>query len=109
MAASKSNGTPGRGRQATKALELMLKYFEENGDSIIIWKDVEVASGIKPLMRMWEHQVRSAVFDGDKQALDMIVNRLDGKPRQAVDLGGQDDNPVKTESTFNFIPVNNKD
>ena len=39
MAASKSNGTPGRGRQATKALELMLKYFEEYGDSLIAGYD----------------------------------------------------------------------
>jgi hypothetical protein len=34
------------------------------------------------------------VADGDQRALEFVTDRLDGKARQAIDLGGQEDNPL---------------
>ena len=36
-------------------------------------------------------------MDGDLGALKELGDRLDGKPAQALDVGGQADNPVITE------------
>lgn len=32
--------------------------------------------------------------DGDQFAVQFVTDRLEGKPKQAVDHGGQDDNPL---------------
>ena len=36
-------------------------------------------------------------MDGDMTALKELGDRLDGKPAQALDVGGQSDNPILTE------------
>lgn len=36
-------------------------------------------------------------MDGDLGALKELGDRLDGKPAQALDVGGQSDNPIITE------------
>lgn len=36
-------------------------------------------------------------MDGDLGALKELGDRLDGKPAQALDVGGQSDNPILTE------------
>jgi len=103
------NNNASKGRQATHALELMVKLIDEYGDEPIDWDKVEVVSSIKPLMRMWEHQVRNAMKDGDKGALTMIVERLDGRPRQAIDVGGQDENPLLAEVRRTIVDSGHRD
>ena len=39
---------------------------------------------------------------GDIDAIRDLMDREDGKPRQAVDLGGQQDNPLVTSDVFKF-------
>lgn len=35
-------------------------------------------------------------LDGDMQAIKEVADRLDGKPKQQIDVGGQEDNPLIT-------------
>lgn len=43
------------------------------------------------------------VADGDQRALEFVTERLDGKARQAVDIGGQPDNPLVTELVVKVV------
>ena len=43
------------------------------------------------------------VADGDQRALEFVTDRLDGKARQAIDVGGQEDNPLITEIIVKVI------
>lgn len=47
------------------------------------------------------------VADGDQRALEFVTERLDGKARQAVDIGGQPDNPLVTEIIVKVIEARN--
>lgn len=47
------------------------------------------------------------VADGDQRALEFVTERLDGKARQAVDIGGQADNPLVTEIIVKVIEARN--
>lgn len=40
--------------------------------------------------------------DGDISALRELGDRVEGKPPQAINLGGQDDNPLKTSVKLEF-------
>lgn len=42
-------------------------------------------------------------LDGDVGALKEIADRLDGKPKQQLDIGGQDDNPLVSEIRINLV------
>ncbi len=46
------------------------------------------------------------VADGDQRALEFVTERLDGKARQAIDVGGQQDNPLVTEIIVKVIEAN---
>lgn len=46
--------------------------------------------------------IRNAL-DGDMPAIREIGDRLDGKPRQQIDLGGQDDNPLLSEIRVRLV------
>lgn len=46
------------------------------------------------------------VADGDQRALEFVTERLDGKARQAIDVGGQEDNPIVTEIIVKVIEAN---
>lgn len=39
-------------------------------------------------------------FDGDLKALEMIMDRIDGKPRQSVELSGDPEKPVNLSVEF---------
>lgn len=49
--------------------------------------------------------VSQAIDDGSKDAWQEIGNRLDGKPAQAVTIGGDEDNPVRASIEVRFIGV----
>lgn len=46
------------------------------------------------LVEIWDAQIDKAL-KSDSQAATMIVDRLDGKPKQAVVGGDEDDNPIR--------------
>lgn len=49
------------------------------------------------------------VADGDQRALEFVTERLDGKPRQAVDIGGQEGNPLIISKIERAIVDHSKD
>jgi len=85
------NKNAAKGFQATHALEIALRVHQGE-------KDIdELASGVKTLVQLWLKQIEDAVESGDPAKMKLITERLDGRPRQAVDVGGQDDNPIVSE------------
>lgn len=85
------NKNGAKGRQFLQALEMALD--SKGGDKI------NPIGRMKPLVQMSERLIEKAV-EGDGFALKEIADRLDGKPRQALDLGSQPDNPIKIDSTI---------
>lgn len=102
--APKGNTNASKGRQATQALEIACAIHAGERDL----ESVVEGNGMKTLVKLWLKQIEDAEQEGDAAKMKLITERLDGRPRQAVDIGGQEDNPVQTKSTFNFIPVSNK-
>jgi hypothetical protein len=45
--------------------------------------------------------------DGDVMAIKEIGDRLEGKPAQALNIGGQEDNPLVTEIIVKVIEAGN--
>lgn len=86
--APKGNNNAGKGREATKALFQALAIESELKD------EDAVISRYKALVDIWRVQITKAK-DGDNQSANMIVERLDGKPKQAITGGDEDDAPIK--------------
>jgi hypothetical protein len=68
-------------------------------------KALAIRDGVEPtettetfqcLIDMWDKQIEEAL-EGDKGSMQMIVERLDGKPKQAIVGGDEDDAPVLHE------------
>jgi hypothetical protein len=43
--------------------------------------------------------------DGDVIAIKEIADRLEGKPAQSVNIGGQEDNPLRTISKIELVAL----
>lgn len=99
MAAPKGNNHNGNAQVAKKALEhAMLAHQGEEPKG-------ETVSKFKALVDIWKAQLAKAI-DGDTQSATLIIDRLDGKPRQSTELSGPGGEPLK--STFTFVPVSNE-
>jgi hypothetical protein len=88
MAAPKGNNFAGNALIARKALI----------DAIAVRDGTqEPKKGIERynvLVDMWDKQIEKAL-DGDNDSFKHIVERLDGKAPQDLNLGGQENNPIK--------------
>lgn len=51
------------------------------------------SDGQKALVAIAEQLIDKAM-EGDMQALKELGDRMDGRPAQAVNIGGQEDNPI---------------
>ncbi len=56
-------------------------------------------------LAMIADKVVSAAVAGDKDAWKDIADRLDGRPAQSVTLAGDEDNPVRTISRIELVPL----
>lgn len=83
------NKAAAKGRRVEKLIERALKQED----------DKRLREGVEKLL--------DAVSEGERWALEFITDRLDGKPRQAVDVGGQGDNPLVTEIVLKVVNANN--
>lgn len=81
------NNNAGQGRESTRALEKALA--KQSGEDTS-----ELIARFSVLVECWEKQIEKAKAEGDMVALREITDRLEGKPTQAVNHGGQEDNPV---------------
>lgn len=74
--------------------------------------------------RLWANTIRRAVLaadasklraiadklvdlaaEGDMQAIKELGDRLDGKPAQSVVVGGDQENPLKTVTRIELVPL----
>lgn len=63
-------------RALIKALEIRSGHAEPD----------ELLDRFKPLVEIWDKQLDKAIEDGDNGSANMIVERLDGKAKQVVDV-----------------------
>lgn len=82
------NKAAAKGRKVEKLIERAL--LQED--------DKRLREGVEKLL--------DAVSEGERWALEFVTDRLDGKPRQAVDVGGQGDNPLVTEIVLKVVNAN---
>lgn len=86
--APKGNQNSAKGREATKALFQALAVASGQKEP------EDVLTRYQVLVEMWNKQIISAL-EGDKASLQMIVERTDGKPKQAIVGGDDDDQPIR--------------
>lgn len=94
--APEGNNNAGRGREATAALEKALHQDANEDHSKCIAR-------FQTVVDIWKIQIKKAK-EGDSTAANMIIDRLEGKPKQSVDVGGQDGNPIGIQQVT-FTPV----
>lgn len=76
------------------------------------WPNYKQKDDFLPVIDMVEDTMRDQKLSGAAAGLlNANIIARDLKLRDTVDtnLGGQEGNPIKTESTFNFVPVGNGD
>ena len=88
--APKGNNNAVKGKVARAALE---KALERRGSPIDRYNAV---------VAIWDKLIEDAM-DGDKQAAAMIIDRLDGKAAQSVEIGGEDGQPIRLERIERII------
>jgi hypothetical protein len=93
------NGAPPKAERFSEAAKRMLEArevnieytFPKNGKLVTSRLHLESTTTINDSL------VAALIkegMDGNVQAISELVDRVEGKPRQAVDLGGQKDNPL---------------
>ena len=54
-------------------------------------------------LRAGVERLTDAFADGEPWAVKEVLDRMEGKPSQAVDIGGQADNPLKALIEVSFV------
>lgn len=93
--APKGNRNAANAHRARKALEKALQ--KASGE------EIRVGESFKALIEIWEKQIEKA-REGDNQSASMIMDRLDGKPGQAVTVAGDEEKPVIIKA-IELIPL----
>ena len=89
------NSNAVKGFEATRALKKALALHSEG----IRADEVDMIARFSVMVKMWEQQIHKAL-EGDDSAMKMICDRLEGKPAQLINVGGQEENPVKTKNEW---------
>ena len=85
-----NNNNAGRGREATAALEKAL-HQEAGEDSS------QCIARFQAVVDIWKKQIKKAK-EGDSTAATMILDRLEGKPAQSVNVAGPNGGPLEIEA-----------
>lgn len=99
-------GAPIGNQNAAKAAiarNALLKAIERRSTGTVS----ELPDKFSVLVEIWDKQITKAV-DGDSHAANTIFDRLDGKPKQAVIGGDEDDNPVRMVGRIELVPMNDR-
>lgn len=102
MAAPKGNNFAGKALIARKALLDALAVRDG------LQEPKEGIQQYNTLLDMWDKQIDKAL-EGDNDSFKHIVERLDGKAPQDINLGGQDGNPVNVGWTILPVRANASD
>lgn len=79
------NKNNSKGREATNAL------FQALAVASGLKTSNEVLNRYQALVDIWQKHIEQAK-EGDHQSANMIMDRIEGKPKQAI-VGGDDDDP----------------
>lgn len=95
-------GQPGNqnAARAPIARNALMKALERRSTGITS----DLPDKFSVLVEIWDAQITKAV-EGDSQAATMIVDRLDGKPKQAIVGGDEDDQPIRI-TRIELVPMN---
>lgn len=93
MAAPVGNTNAAKGRRWQDALNKALARYQDPK------RDIKAGEALDEIAFI----VVSRALEGDRDAINEIANRLDGKPAQALTLTGDEDNPVQYNHTVRFI------
>ncbi len=92
--APKGNQNAAKGKEWTDALRYALASYEDD--------KVERGQALKAIAKI----VVQKAIEGEKDSIQEIGNRLDGKPAQAI--VGDDDNPLRVVQRIERVIVNAK-
>ena len=97
--APEGNTNAFRGAKARHALELALAI--QSGENKL--ENIVEGNGMRALVTLWLKQLEKSIEGGDNGSAAMIVDRKDGKQKQAVETSGPDGAPIDTKWTVEFI------
>jgi len=98
------SGAPIGNKNATKgavARQALIKAIELKS----LGEEFQGIDRMKCLIDIWAKQIDQAL-DGDNGSAAMIVDRLDGRPKQAIIGGDEDDEPIRI-TRIELIPLAN--
>ncbi len=90
--APKGNTNSATGKEGRRALEIALDNYDFESEDP--FGNLEVIGRVKTLVLMWEPIIKKAMVEGDLAAMKEINDRLDGRPAQAIAIGGDAENPL---------------
>jgi hypothetical protein len=93
MAAPKGNNYAGKAKRWSDAIDRALSKRGRN-DALLALDDLA-------------EKLLAKCDEGDMTALKELGDRIEGKPTQSVDVGGQSDNPLVTEIVLKVVNANN--
>lgn len=83
--APKGNKNAAKGRKALQSLEMAIVRMHDDPDEYDDFKKRPVVQKIRPLIEIWFRAIDEAK-NGNMQATNTIMDRLDGKAGQNVDI-----------------------
>lgn len=93
-----------KGKSGRKSNELVVRQ-----NLLRILDETDPVSGRKKMLRVLHSLVNSAM-EGDLGAINAVMDRVDGKPKQAVEHGGPDGGGIPiSEVTFRVVDPTRKD
>ena len=93
MAAQKGNNYAGKAKRWSDAIDRALSKRGRN-DALLALDDLA-------------EKLLAKCDEGDMTALKELGDRIEGKPSQSVDIGGQPDNPFVSELLVKMVEARN--
>lgn len=97
------------------SMEGLAKYLNVGRRTLYDWKDEEGKEDFSHILdELQGRQAQLLINQGlsgkfNAQITKLVLGKHGYSEKVDANLGGQEGNPIKTDSTFNFIPVKNKD
>lgn len=89
-----------------KKIEYSLKITDQDGNEKIKSGKVQSTTTLNQLIAT---NLVSKAVNGDYKAVEIVLDRAEGKVPQSLNLGGQEDNPFISAIEIRKYPTNNTD
>jgi hypothetical protein len=83
--APRGNKNAAKGRKARKSLEMAIERMHDDPDDYFDFKKRPLTEKVRPLVEIWFRAIDEAK-NGNIQATNTIMDRLDGKAGQNIDI-----------------------